>query len=50
MVYNPSSLSVSKLEIIKKVILAIIEGMLTRSDPQRGGALISEWRGKKDRE
>lgn len=40
--FNPSELSQDKMDIIKKAILCIIEGMMRRKDEERANALISE--------
>lgn len=45
--YNPSALSPSKVNILKKVITTILEGMLNSCDRGRAEVLISDLRAKK---
>jgi hypothetical protein len=47
--YNPSSLSVSKIAIVKKVVLTLIEGMMENKDPKKAEALIQEYSTKRAR-
>lgn len=48
MAYSPSTLSLAKISIIKRIVLTLIEGMLTKCDARRATALISEWRARKE--
>ena len=48
--FNPSELSKTKMDIIKKAILSIIEGMMRSADAEKANILINEYNLKKEKE
>lgn len=48
--YNPCVLAPSQTDIVKKIILALMEGMMMGLDSKRASAIIGEYSSKREKE